>query len=163
MRRMGPRRAGRRSCHGQSLVEGVLTLLIIVGVGISSFALAVRIVAQVQFESAVANAAASTLAVPLGSGDSAQLYAQDAFLSTLRNHGYIDPGHVTCVSQGYFGSGNAATAGQLITCSGDGTLRLRDFPVPIGPNVGLHASASVVQPAYRQCDSVTAASGTTCR
>lgn len=163
MRRIGPRRPRRRNCHGQSLIEGVLTLLLIVGIGVSSFALAVRIVAQVQFESAVANAAASTLAVPLGSGDRAQLYARDAFLATLRNHRYIDPGDVTCVSQGYFGGGNAATAGQLITCRGDATLRLRDFPFPIGPNVGLQASASVVQPAYRQCDTVTAASGTTCR
>lgn len=163
MRRVRPTRPARRHCRGQSVIEGVLTLVVIVGIAVSSFALAVRIVAQVQYESAVANAAASTIAVPLGSGDRAQRYAEDAFLATLGNHAYIDPGHVSCTSQGYFGSGNAAAAGQLITCSADGTLRLADFPFPIGPNVGLHASASVVQPAYRQCDSVTSASGTGCR
>jgi hypothetical protein len=156
-------RPTRRGAHGQAVVEGMLTLLVIVVIGISSFALAVRIVAQLQYESAVANAAASTLSVPLGSGDRAQRNAEDAFLGTLRSHGYIDPGHVTCVSNGYFGGGDQAAAGQLITCTADGVLKLADFPLPIGPNVSLHASASVVQPAYRQCDSVATTSGSSCR
>lgn len=144
-------------------MEGLLTLLVLIVIGASAFALAVRAVAQLQLESAVANAAASTLSARLGAGGSAQSYALDAYDGTLAGHVDIDPGTLVCTSAGFFGQGNAQTAYTRITCSADAHVRLDRFPFPVGLSLPIHASASVLQPAYRQCDTVTPSTPSTCR
>ena len=155
------RRGSRRYESGQNLIEAAISLVIMMLIGISCFALTVRIVAQVEISSAAANAAASVTAAPLGSGLVAQQYAQDAFVGTLKQHLYIQPGTVTCTSAGYF-SGNQATANTLITCNATAKLMLSQFPFPVGPDIDLTATASVTQPIYRQCNQVTSAGAQQC-
>ena len=143
-------RRGRRQRGqgGQSLVEGVLVLALLLTIGGSAFTLAVRIVAQVEFESAVANAAASTLSAPRGADDLMQADAEDAFRGTLGAHGGLQAGSIHCTSRPADGG---PAGSRLVTCRGEGLLHLDRLPLPVPVPLPLHAEATVLLPAFRQC------------